>query len=343
MNMTRNELIAAFKGALRPDYSKFSAFEANEVAIKGILESFGLADASPRDIRARQNEVFALIEEAVEELLPKAIEDIVGGFVEVKTFARDAEPMFKINKVGKARARMSITEGARGGIYRARRLDNKNMTLDVKVETVGAFVTLEEILLGKMSLAELMSNITNGFVERIYIKSVQALRTASTVAPAANKGTGNAYSEGELDRLIRIAGAYGTPVIMGFRSAITKIKNTTGWSEVPAISSQDADDIRNRGFVAVYKGIPVVELPNFLVDETNSQYVFKENEIFVLPTESKPIKVAMKGDLHIEEVKHATGSVEQSAHRLVGVGLMLANNVCIYNIGAENENYEGKY
>ena len=38
----------------------------------------------------------------------------------------------------------------------------------------------------------------------------------------------------------------------------------------------------------------------------------------------------MKGDLHIEETAHPSGSKEQNAHRLVGVGLMLANNVCVY-------------
>lgn len=332
MNMTRNELISIFKGAINPDYTKFSLSEANEAVINGIVEFYGLKDASAREIRARQDEVFALVEETIEELLPKAIEDVVGGFVEVKTFARDAEPIFKTEKVGKSRARMSIVEGARGGIYRARRLDNKNFQVDVKVETVGAYVTLEEILLGKVSLAELMANITNGFVERIYVKSVQALRTAKTLAPAANRVSvsGDNFDEAAMDKMIRIASAYGTPVIMGFRSAIAKINNGAGWTKTPNISTQDADDIRARGFVNTYKGVPVVELPNYLVDETNAEYVFNEGDVFVLPTEARPIKVAMKGDLHIEEVKHASGSMEQSAHRLVGVGLYLANNVCVY-------------
>ena len=330
--MTRNELISIFKGAINPDYTKFSLSEANEAVINGIVEFYGLKDASAREIRARQDEVFALVEETIEELLPKAIEDVVGGFVEVKTFARDAEPIFKTEKVGKSRARMSIVEGARGGIYRARRLDNRNFQVDVKVETVGAFVTLEEILLGKVSLAELMANITNGFVERIYVKSVQALRTAKTLAPAANSVdvTSETFDEAAMDKMIRIASAYGTPVIMGFRSAIAKINNGAGWTQTPNISSKDAEDIRSRGFVNMYKGVPVVELPNYLVDETNAEYVFNEGDIFVLPTEARPIKVAMKGDLHMEEVKHASGSMEQSAHRLVGVGLYLANNVCVY-------------
>ena len=323
--MNRNELKAIFKGAMAPDLTKFSYADANQAVINGIVEAFGLENVSAREMRARQAEVFALIEETVEDLLPKAVEDIVGGFVEVKSFARDAEPVFEIKKAGKSRARMSITEGARGGVYRARRLDNKGVAIDVKVETVGAFITLEELLLGKVSLSDLMENIANGFVERIYIKSVQALRTAKTLAPAANIASGNGFNETSLDKLVRIASAYGTPVIMGFRSAITKINNGTGWASV-----MDAEDVRMRGFVNIYKGVPVVELPNYVVDETNSEFVFQEGDIFVLPTEGKPVKVAMKGELHIVETTHPTGSVEQNAHRLMGVGLCLANNVCVY-------------
>lgn len=339
--MNRVELLSAMKGAIAPDYTKFSQAQADEAVIKGILEVFGLNENSTaREINVHKVEIFALIEEAIEELLPKAIEDIIGGYTEVKTFARDAEPIFEIKKVGKSRARMSIIEGARGGIYKARRLDNKSFQVDVKVETVGAYVTLEEILLGKISLAELMANIRDGFVERVYIKTVQALRTAKSLAPAANIKAGSGFVAASVDDLVRIAAAYGTPIILGFRAAISKINNG-GWTSYnPSISQKDLDDLRAKGFVTEYKGTPVVELPNYLIDETNSGFVFKEGDIFILPAESKPVKVAMKGELHIEESKHPSGSMEQNAHRLMGVGLYLANNVCVYT---DNTISGGKY
>lgn len=325
------ELKSIFKGAIRPDVTKFSKEDANSAAINAILETYGLKDATARQIRAKQPEVFAIVEEVIEELLPKAVEDIVGGFVETKTFARDAEPIFEIKNIGKARARRGIVEGARGGIYKARRLDSKNFQVPVKVETVAAYVTLEEILLGTYSLSDLMSNITEGFVEKIYINCVKALRTAKTLAPAANITSAAGFDAKGLDKLIRIAGAYGTPIIMGFRSAISKINNGTGWEGVyPNISATDADEVRNRGIVTVFHGVPVVELPNYLVDETNKEFIFKEGDIFVLPSDSRPVKVAMKGDLHIEENKHPSGSMEQQAHRLLGVGLYLANDICVY-------------
>lgn len=327
------ELKSIFKGAIRPDVAKFSKEDANSAAINAILETYGLKDATARQIRAKQPEVFAIVEEVIEELLPKAVEDIVGGFVETKTFARDAEPIFEIKNIGKARARRGIVEGARGGIYKARRLDSKNFQVPVKVETVAAYVTLEEILLGTYSLSDLMSNITDGFVERIYINCVKALRTAKTLAPAANIKSGNGFNHDSMDGLIRIASAYGTPVIMGFRAAISKIFNGTGWTGAtvsPNVPFEDIQDIRKQGFVGEYKGVPIVELPNYLVDETNKEFIFKEGDIFILPSDSRPVKVAMKGDLHIEENKHPSGSMEQQAHRMVGVGLYLANDVCVF-------------
>lgn len=328
--MNRKELVSAIKGAINPDLTKFSQQDADNVAIQGILETFGLKDASAREIRAKQPEVFALIEETIEELLPKAVEDVVGGFAEVKTFARDAEVVFEIKSLGKGRARQGIVEGARGGIYKARRLDGKEFQVPVKVETVAVYVTLEEILLGKQSLADLMANIRDGFAERIYIQAVKALRTAKTIAPAANCLTANGWDGNTMDKLIRIASGYGTPIIMGWRSAIAKINNGASWTNIPNIATADVDEKRAKGIVTIYHGVPVVELPNYLLDENNDGFVFKEGDIFVLPADAKPVKVAMKGDLVIREVTHPSGSAEQNAHRMLGVGLYMANNVCVY-------------
>ena len=130
--------------------------------------------------------------------------------------------------------------------------------------------------------------------------------------------------------MISIANQYGSAIIMGFRPAISKIDNGAGWATVPNHTQADANDIRERGFVTKYKGVPVVELPNYLVDNNNTDWVFKAGDMFILPATSKPVKVAMRGDLTIIETPHPSGSVEQNAHRMMGVGLALVNDVCVY-------------
>lgn len=342
---TRQELRTLFRAAMTANVGNFSSNDTNEAAINAILETYDLKDASAREIRARRNEIFAIIEEVVQEQLPAAIADVVGGFVETKTYARDAEPVFEIKGIGKRRARLGIIEGARGGIYKARRLDNKNFAIPVKTWTVKVFVTLEDILLGNYSLAELMANIRDGFVEKVYIESVKALRTAKTLAPAANVTEQNGFNADAMDKLVSIANQYGDAVIMGFRPAIAKINNSVNWTEVvPNIATGDLDDVRMRGFVGTYKGTPVVEIPNYLLDETNTKWQYKVEDIFILPAAAKPVKVAMKGDLVIIEDPHPSGSVEQNAHRMVGLGLALANNVCVYtDTSLQDSDYKGEF
>lgn len=328
---TRNELLTLFTAAMtKPSVADFTRRDANEAAVKGIVESFGLKDASSREIRAKQAEVFALMAEAVEELLPNAITDILGGITETKVFDRDAEVIFETRGIGRNRMKMGITEGARGGIYKARRLDSKTFQVPTKVETVSVQTTLEDILLNRYSIADLMVDILEGFVERIYIGCVGALRTAKSVTPAANRTSGNGIDIEKFDSNIRIAAGYGAPVIIGFRLALSKLYNLPGWTQANLTSSLDLDDVRNIGRISVYKGTPIIELPNYIIDESNRDFYFAENDIFVLPSDARPIKVAMKGDLVIREFTHPSGSEEVNAHRLLGIGLGLANNVTVY-------------
>ena len=174
-------LIAALNGV--PATANFSAEETDRAAINALLKEIGIDENSTgREIRAKSDLAFALIEEAVDEILPKKLENVLGEFAEVRQFARDAEVIFNIEKIGKNRAKLTISKGARGGIYRAAKLDSKYFSVNTSVQTVAVFVTLEEIILGTMSLAELYSNILEGFEEIVYKDVFNALASGQAVA-----------------------------------------------------------------------------------------------------------------------------------------------------------------
>lgn len=304
--------------------------EVQDATINAIVEFYGIKDLSPREIKANQNLIMALIEEEIDELLPAKLEERIGEFAEVKSFARDAEVIFKIRGKGKRRAFLTIKKGQRGGMYQSARLDNTYMSLPVWVETVGVFVTLEEILLGKYTLVELMDNILDGFIERMYVQVIEALQAADV--PAANKGRGAGIEYAQLDSVIRVIAAYGTPMILGFHNVITKINNQ-GFigNATPTGPASDWDELKENGYIGKYKGTPVVKIPNYIINETtNAEWLLDESKLFVLPAGDKPVKVALKGDLHIQEVDHPTGSAEWNAHKMLGVGLLLNNNIGIY-------------
>jgi len=307
--------------------------DAQKATVNAISEFYGLDNLNSKEIKKNKNLVMALIEEVIDEILPQKLIDRVGDFADVKQFARDAEVVYHVKGVGKRRAYLTIKKGARGGLYQAARLDDFQLTLPTWTETVGVFVTLEEILLGKYTMTELMNNILDGFVERLYVQVINALRAAEGNVPAANKASAAGFVAAEMDKVIRTVSAYGTPMIMGFHTAVDKILTVAGTvSNIqPNISTTDLDEIRGRGYVSIYKGVPVVKLPNYIVNEkTNAEFLINENMIFVLPANEKPVKVALKGDLHLQEVEHPTGSVEWNAHKMLGVGVLLNNNIGIY-------------
>ena len=347
--MEKNLIRKALRGQA---LAEFSASDVNAQAIDEIYKAAGISkDTSMQRVLAHQKEVFAIISEVIDEMLPKNVENIMGRFAEVKSFARDAEVNFLIKNVGLRRARLSIKKGARGGVYRAARLDNKSMGMDTEVYTVGLYVTLEDILLGKVSLAELYQNILLGFEDKIYQEIVAALRTASTAGKAShaftNDGT-TAQLLPDLDDAIRVAKAYGdNVVVVGFRSYLAKITNAVDFIPSGTVHNNpnsplaDIDEIRGNGIVTLYKGTPILELPNFIYEDgATAVWTFKENQIFVLSGDAKPVKVAMKGEMYVAEHTEPTGSIAWNAHKIMGVGLLLVDDVCVIT-GSQSDS--GKY
>lgn len=328
--MERNQLKELLTLAARPSASvNFS--DAQSAAKNALIEHFGLQDISLRDLKNRERAVFAVIEEVIEEVMPMELQERIGQFAEIKSFGRDETVKFTIKGVGKNRILRSIVKGARGGIYRAKKLDDREFMVPTYVETVGYQITLEELLTGRRTVAELVELIAKGFVEIIYVEVIKALRAAATHAPANNKASGNGINEVELRKVIRTISAYGNPVIVGFESQVEKLLNTAGIVTAinPNIAAADLDEIRNNGRISIYKGTPIIVLPNYFMDESNTSWMFKENQLFILPVADRPVKVAFKGELYTAEVPQPHGGMEWHAHRLLGIGIVFYNAIGI--------------
>lgn len=326
-------LVAALNGVAAS--ANFSAEETDKAAVNALLKEIGIDENSTgREIRAKEDLAFALIEEAVDEILPKKLEGVLQEFAEVRQFARDAEVLFNIEKIGKNRAKLTISKGARGGIYRAAKLDRKYFSVDTTIQTVAVSVTLEEIILGTLSLAELYSNILEGFEEIVYKEVFNALASAKPVAGYDRIGhdsptTVKASLGSAIDKVMPYVKQYGIPTIFGSYQALTNLSNPASeWHP----EMNDSAERRQYGFVQLYKGAKVVELPNYLVDNKNEKWFYDPKFVFVLPSGVKPVKVALKGDLTLIRNNTAVGSEKWEAHKLIGVGVAMANNFAVIEV-----------
>lgn len=332
-------LITALNGETAS--ANFSAEDTNKATINALLKEIGIDENSTgREIRAKEDLAFALIEEAVDEILPKKLEGVLQEFAEVKQFARDAEVLFNIEKIGKNRAKLTISKGARGGIYRAAKLDRKYFSVDTTVQTVAVYVTLEEIILGTISLADLYTNILEGFEEIVYKEVFNALASGRAVAgydrieKDGSATTTKADLGKAIDKVMPYVKQYGIPTIFGSYQALTNLSNPASeWHP----EMNDSAERRQYGFVQLYKGSKVVELPNYLVDNGNDTWFYDPAYVFVLPSGIKPVKVALKGDLTLVRNTQAVGSEKWEAHKLIGVGVAMANNFAVIKVSDIDE------
>lgn len=324
------ELLTVLTAALEGrSVTNFSTEDTNTAAVKAIMEACGLNENSTaRDLREKEGMAFALIEEAIDEILPKKLENVVGQFAEVKTFGRDDEVVFNIDKIGKNRAKLTISKGARGGIYRAAKLDSKHFSLATSVYTVAVYVTLEDIILGKSNLGELYSNVLEGMEEIVYKETFEALASGQSAAGAHATTTTNADLSVAIDEVAPKVKQYGVPTIFGSYSALQSLVNKTTTISHP---EADSNDVRNYGFVQVYRGMRVVELPNYLAPN-GTDWVYDDKTVFVVPSDAKPVKVALRGDLYIQRNTSAVGSEKWEAHKMMGVGVAMANNYAIITL-----------
>ena len=85
------------------------------------------------------------------------------------------------------------------------------------------------------------------------------------------------------------------PTIYGTRKALSKLKPNLSY-----VANADKDDMRNQGFLSVWNGLNVVEIPQTL--DANNDFVLADNMLFVLPQgDTKLVKMAFEGDAYIQE------------------------------------------
>ena len=330
--MERKELLTLLKGnLLNKNAANFA--DSNEAVRNALMEFYGVTeDMDYRAVRRQINGNFSIIEDVIDEVLPKALENIMGNWATILSFGRDEEVVYKIKGLGKRRAMLGIAPGARSGMYKAYRLDGKNLSISTRTYTAGTYVSLEDIILGRLTLGEMMDAILQGLEYQIYKDIVKAMRTVKTHAPAVNRTSVAGFVPAKIDPIIRVVSAYGNPVLVCFSSFAAKINNAYPNQSVnPNMPGSDLDAWKSQGYINVYKGTNAIVLPNFILDEnTNDKWAFNEADCFILPAGEKPVVVAMRGDSVIVNHTQPAGGEEQQLSKMMGVAILTYNNLGVY-------------
>ena len=311
----------------------FTVEQVNPAFADGLKELAGTVNQFMKN----RYDLYDIIIEIADEIIPKRVIDALGSFAEIKTVEQGQKATFK-KKLGRQRAKKFLTQVGLSGVYETFRLDNEHFELGAHAVGGGATIDYERMMDGAESLPEVMDILTEGLTDAVFLEVQKALRAAfnASARPAANKFTGNSFISAEMVKLMGVVRSYGDNVVifappefiaaMGADAIVPVGTNIAG-----VYHPQDIDAIHNTGYINLFRGAPIVEIPQSFVDENNVSTWIDPQLAYLLPTgKEKVVKVVLEGPTQMSDYKNRDNSMEVFAYKKMGCGILAHHNWAIY-------------
>ena len=291
--------------------------------------------SSINEFRRNQYDIFEIIIETADEIVPKKVIDYLGIFAEVKIVGNGQKAMFK-RKLGKNRAKKFLTQVGLSGVYETFRLDTETFTVEAHAVGGAGTIDFDRMLDGSENMADIMDIITEGLTDSVFYEVQKALVAAYNAAgvPAANRKTGSSFVAKDMQDLVNIVRSYGTSAVIfacpEFVAAMGP--DQIGNQSYKAVySPKDIEDIANTGYIKMFRGTPIVQMPQSFVDETNTAVTLDPQYAFVLPTGGeKVVKVVLEGPTQMWMRDNRDQSMEINAYKKMGAAILTYHNWGIY-------------
>ena len=317
--------------------TNFTVENVNDAFIDGLKELAG----SYNQFQKNKWDLYDIIIESIDEVLPKNVIDALGQFAEVKVVGQGEKAMFR-RKLGRQRAKKFLTQVGLSGVYETFRLDSETFEVAAHAVGGGATIDFERMLDGAESLAEVVGIVTEGLENAVYVEVQKALNAALAVMPATNVESGS-WDADEMVRLLTTVRAYGAPVIyacpefiaaMGPDAIVPVLLASGGSGNQVAqgiYSPKDIEAIHDYGYINTFRGAPVVQLPQSFVDETNTETYVNPRIAFVMPSgQEKVVKVVLEGATQIRDHENKDNSMEVFAWKKMGCAILTHHNWAMY-------------
>lgn len=350
--MTINELKELARYAARNEApTNYSVENVDEALADGLK---GLAGSINQFMKNRYD-IYEIIIEAADEIVPKKVIDAVGIFAEVQQVPQGTKAMFR-TKLGKARARKFLTQVGLAGVYETFRLDHGYF--EVAAHAIGGACTIdfERMLDGAENMAELVALLTEAQTDAVYQEVQRALRAAvdQRGVPANNRANvtvGNTFDGAEMMKLISTVRAYGSGAVIFAPPEFVAAMGADAIVPVPASGNyggvyhpQDIDAIHNTGYINLFRGTPIIQIPQSFVDENNEETWIDPQLAYVLPTgNEKVVKVVFEGQTQMYDWVNKDQSMEVHTYRKLGTAILTYHNWAIYKNEAIPQTYKEMY
>ena len=275
-------------------------------------------------------DLFELLSENLDEVLPRSVAAALDLFTEIMRVPQGSRPEFRVTR-GKQRGKQFVTRATPSGNYETFRLDRDRFDVNIMAIGGAGYVDFERYLDGVESITDIYEVIADGMTDRIFEMVQEALLgTWNAVGrPARNKVVANTFDAAAMRKLCTTVAAYGAPAIYCSPEFAAEMTNAIVYNATTKISDQDMVEVRNRGYIGVFYGTPVIVLPQSFVDETNTKLAMNPSFAYVLPTgKEKLIKLVFEGNSYFREWDDHEGdnSIVLQAYAKVGLAIVSTPN-----------------
>ena len=319
------------RGTVPANYSAETVDEALRCEIADMCTSINM-------FQKNKHEIFEIIITAADEVVPNKVIDAMGMFAEVKQVPQGQKALFKRGLVGRNRAKKFLTQVGLSGVYETFRLDNETFELGGRAIGGGASIDFERFLDGADNMSDLMDVITEGLTDAAYGEVQKALTAAINAVgrPDANKVIDTAFNGDNMFKLVSTVKAYGgnavifaTPEFVGAMGPDAIVPVGANYQGV--YHSQDIDAIHNTGYINIFRGTPVVQLPQSFLDESNTTTWLNPQFAYVLPTgKEKVVKIVFEGQTQMWDFINKDQSIEIMTYKKMGAAILTHHNWGIY-------------
>jgi hypothetical protein len=241
----------------------------------------------------------------------------------------------KVSEFSKKRAKQFVTRVGLAGRYEVFKLDGFTMEVPTAAYGGAASIGFEEFLDGHITMSDVYDLVLEGLDETVYKEIAKALiaMAEDTNFNSYNRSTVAGFDEGEFDRLIATADAYGKSTLYcTYEFAAQILPGTSSAITWEAMSNSMKEEKWNNGYFTRYKTHTMIVLPQSFEDETNAVKVLDPRYCWIVPTGAeKPVKVAFEGQTAVREHENVDWSREIQTYKKLGVAVYNINpGICIY-------------
>lgn len=327
--------------------TNYSMENVNDALVEALREMAG----SVNQFMKNRYDIYEIIIEAADEVVPKKVIDAVGVFADVQQVEQGQKALFR-TRLGRTRARKFLTQVGLSGVYETFRLDHGYF--EVSAHAIGGACTIdfERMLDGAEDMAELVALLTEAQTDAVYQEVQKALRAAygKVGVPQNNRATGATFDGAEMMKLISTVRAYGSGAVIFAPPEFVAAMGADEIAPMPANGAygvyhpQDIDAIHNTGYINLFRGTPIVQIPQSFIDENNNRTWIDPQLAYVLPTGGeKVVKVVFEGQTQMYDFVNRDQSMEIHTYKKLGTAILTYHNWGIYKNSGIPQTYAEEF